>query len=162
MVTENGKRFFAGRVSGVTLTLANGSTFSVSYNYSDGSVISSRCDFETASNSKGLYLCFGSGTTEPTKNDTTLASVINGFTHIDGSSTARNDNDSENNRLLTHVKTVQYTGDEDVTINEIGLFVSNAAAATGEAGALLAREVLDEPITMSKGDMRSFTFNIEG
>ena len=166
MLTENGKRFFGGRVGTVTLNCANGSTIELGYANSDTSSVSSLCDFERLySYCAGLYLCFGSGTTEPTKNDTTLASVINGFTHITGSNTVRGDNDSDNNRLLTHVKAVQYTGDEDIVINEVGLFFYDASyytEVTGEVGALLAREVLNEPISMSKGDMRSFTFNIEG
>ena len=106
-------------------------------------------------------MCFGSGTKEATKDDITLDSVINGFTHVSGVNTTRNDNDINNNRLLTHTKTVQYTGDEDITINEVGLYYS-LQDGTGETSALLAREVLDEPSVMSKGDMRSFTFNVEG
>ena len=163
MVTENGKRFFGAKAGSVTLTLANGNTSSHSTNFSYH--VSTYCDFESlsAKSNTGLYLCFGNGITEPTKNDVTLSSVINGFTHINGLLTVRNDNDSETNRLFTHTKTVQYIGDEDIVINEVGLFFRpDTGTATGEAGALLAREVLDEPITMSKGDMRSFTFNIEG
>lgn len=166
MLTENGKRFFGGRVGTVTLNCVNGNNKTIDNNYQYTSSVSAFCDFIDSSISSssgyGLYLCFGSGTTEPTKNDTTLASIINGFTHINGSITARNNNDSDNNRLFTHTKAVQYTGDEDVVINEVGLFFNPGVSGTGVYGALLAREVLDEPITMSKGDMRSFTFNIEG
>ena len=165
MITDNGKRFFGSKCGTVTLTCADGSTVGVGSKDDYYANVSQKTDYETSqttyNTSFGLHLCFGSGTKEAAKDDITLDSVINGFTHVLGANTVRNDNDINNNRLLTHTKTVQYTGDEDITINEVCLYYSSQVG-TGETSALLAREVLDEPIVMSKGDMRSFTFNIEG
>ena len=164
MLTNNWRKAIASSFGKVDVPLSDGSTYSSSINMmATMNQISGVVDSLSSVDDKGLGMCFGSGTTSPTNEDITLESVIDGFTKINASITPFNSNDGDNQRLSTLVYTVQYTGEEDITINEVGIFLSFAYFTSTLAGStLIAREILDEPVTMSTGQIRSFTFNIEG
>jgi hypothetical protein len=53
----------------------------------------------------------------------------------------------------------EYTGTSEITIKEIGLFMKVNSTANSKS-AMLAREVLDSPITVNNGDIFSVSMVI--
>jgi len=93
---------------------------------------------------------FGSGDTPANANDYDLASYINdsNFTIIAHSATNSNSQGVDNVLLLS--QTLRYGGNSELTIKEFGLFVKMHYTAVPTV--MIAREVLDSPITVNNGD----------
>lgn len=112
-------------------------------------------------NDNANILYFGTGTKEASVSDYTLYSPITGDVFTPGTaSTTRNKNYPGN---YTIVQSYVYTGDTNVTITEVGLISSVAKGANssdGSARLLMIREVLENPITVSKGQQFVVTMTI--
>ena len=113
----------------------------------------------TSYNANILY--FGTGTKEATVSDYKLQSPIEDDVFTPGSaSTTRNTNYPGN---YTITQSFVYTGNADVTITEVGLINSvekSGSSSSGYARLLMAREVLENPITVSKGQQFVVTMTI--
>ena len=164
MVNKNWKKLINARFTEtVNLTRTDGTTYNISTNiYWDDLLGDFKSPSDTQSNygSTGLMVFFGSGNTVATEEDITLESYVTAYTHVGASVSVTNNG---NKFALDVTRTIKYTGEEDVEINEIGLYIN---AYTGSSGVvnrafMIAREVLDEPVTMSNGDVCSFTFRVE-
>jgi hypothetical protein len=88
-------------------------------------------------------------------------------------------NSMDNNNLLTFVTTVLYTGspyvkwvssyyknetNSAVTVKEIGMFVKQNGVSTGSGkqyNFMIARKILDTPITLQPGEVKSFSYGID-
>lgn len=99
-------------------------------------------------------LVFGSGTTAPTYTDYCLENKItSGFTFDSGSF-------NRSGEILTCTATITNTSGSDLTINEIGLRISDSSTAASAWVALLTRDVLDTPVVLSDGETKTFTVTI--
>lgn len=106
-------------------------------------------------------MCFGTGTTEAKISDYKLESPIedNVFTPSNAS-TISNNNYPGN---ITITQSFVYTGSSDITITEVGLINSvNKSSTTSDSyqRLLLVREILENPITVSKGQQFTITMTI--
>lgn len=113
----------------------------------------------TSNNANILY--FGTGTKEATVSDYKLQSPIEGDVFTPGSASTIHNNNYPGSYTIT--QSYVYTGDSDVTITEIGLINSvskSANSSDGYARLLMAREVLENPITVSKGQQFVVTMTI--
>ena len=106
-------------------------------------------------------LYFGTGTKEATVSDHKLQSPIEGNVFTPGSASTIHNTNYPGNYTIT--QSFVYTGSTDVTITEVGLINSVAKSANssdGYARLLMAREVLENPITVSKGQQFVVTMTI--
>lgn len=136
MMTENYKKIMhslANTNRSVSLTDINGN--SVSFN-------SSR-PFTNASNQK---IIVGSGTIAPSKSDYCLVNALELIVNTD----VNIDN------LEMHLGATIYNNtSSEVTINEIGRVLYTSAT-----NVLISRKVLDNPITLSSGEVTRITYEI--
>lgn len=97
----------------------------------------------------------GSGNTTPTREDYKLESIIEENLTV----VSANENLTGNNIVLD--KTFTYSGTQDITIAEIGLYKKTIVSSTGMYNTIcFVREVLDTPITISNGDTFTVTMTI--
>lgn len=95
------------------------------------------------------YIVLGTGNTEPAENDYKLSGTVISLTDQTTNIVARGWNKDSSMEILYKVTG---TPTSDATINEIGL-VKNFYTSDSQSSAdvLLAREVLDTPITITNG-----------
>ncbi len=99
-------------------------------------------------------LVFGSGTTPPAYTDYCLENKItSGFTFNSGSF-------NRSDEILTCTATITNTSGSDLTINEIGLRISDTSTANSAYVALLTRDVLDTPVVLGDGKTKTFSVTI--
>lgn len=107
----------------------------------------------TAGNTTGLWIAFGSGTTEVNKDDYTLAEQLTDYTVISNTITLRYDVfDSD---IMIVNRTIKNTGSSDMIVKEMAL-VYTYNSASGKS-AILSREVLKNPVTIKPDEIYSFT-----
>lgn len=101
-----------------------------------------------------LYI--GTGTTEPTEDDITLANPVS-FTCPVLPQISRGDN------YTTLLITYTFTNNTDTTqtITEIGLCGRVKSSSSGNPAVLFNRRLLDTPVTMEAGISKVFTFTID-
>lgn len=93
-------------------------------------------------------LALGTGTTKPKASDYNLESMIdNSLFTIQGKQVTYT---SGVEGRETWILTLQYTGNDDITITEVGMFIK---PFSGQYFAMLARDVLTTPITVSKNQV---------
>lgn len=106
-------------------------------------------------NSAILTFGLGSGTKEPSIDDFSLESVfgddvfaVETFNHT-----------IDNLYKLRYIFTItyKYTGADTITISEVGMFTKLAKDDNNLTIVMLAREVLETPITVSNGDVFTVT-----
>ena len=113
----------------------------------------------TSYNANILY--FGTGTKEATVSDYKLQSPIEDDVFTPGSASTIYNTNYPGNYTIT--QSFVYTGNADVTITEVGLINSvekSGSSSSGYARLLMAREVLENPITVSKGQQFVVTMTI--
>lgn len=106
-------------------------------------------------------LYFGTGTKETTVSDYKLQSPIEDDVFTPGSASTVYNTNYPGNYTIT--QSFVYNGSTDVTITEVGLINSvakSASSSDGYARLLMAREVLENPITVSKGQQFVVTMTI--
>ena len=111
----------------------------------------------------GNILYFGTGTKEATVSDYKLQSPIEDDVFTPGSASTIYNTNYPGNYTIT--QSFVYNGSTDVTITEVGLINSVAKSANVKnpddyARLLMAREVLENPITVSKGQQFVVTMTI--
>ena len=106
-----------------------------------------------------LITCLGSGTTEPTIDDYDLESRYPNFVSRQGSNiNLRMIADSQ---VFSVTTIFTNTHEEDIVVNEIGIYtLSNITSATNPA-CLIWREVLETPVTIKGGKSKSITVNLD-
>ena len=116
-----------------------------------------RNDYVNGSNPYYLYLALGSSTTTPTFDDYSMeeSDVTSQLTYINGV-VAR----SIDKTILSLTQVFKNETANPITINEIGLGYCYAYSATNKRAILLARKVLDTPVTMQPGETYNFTYSI--
>lgn len=147
-----------------------------SSNWNDATSLS---EFEEKIDSKGLCLIFGSNNTEVSYDDYTIEPFMKeeeklklSFVSQGISSLIYNQSNGKFYSIMD--KTVRNDNEEDITINELGIIIGSTAKGTStsypwnyynnnntSSGGifLLYREVLENPITLRKGEL--YTFNIK-
>lgn len=167
MWTNNGRKFlnrqFIGTGGGSTNTFnidyidSQGNSTTASYNYT---VTNTQAPLQTsynintalANNNSSRFILFcGTGTTEPTVEDYTLANPIT-MDLVATPSLINNDNDLGG--LLTFV--LQNNTGSEQTITEIGL--ASAFPVSPYMPVLFNRRLLDTPVTMQDGETYAFSF----
>lgn len=149
MITTNVLCALKANYSG---TNPRGKTFngdlSISISMNQGSNFGSDLKYTTypESNWDGIYLLVGSGDSEESINSYRLDSVISSYTCVSQTHTL---DTNFNNNLLTVVRVIQNTSTENITIKEVGLFAANY---------MVAREVLETPITIQPGEKIHFKY----
>lgn len=117
---------------------------------------------ETGQNSGEPTFGFGSGTKEPSIDDFSLESVFADNVFIVESSNYTVDNSYKPKYIFTI--TYKYTGTDIITISEVGLFSKQTLAVTSTdhiaVPLMLAREVLETPITVSNSDVFTVTMTL--
>lgn len=102
---------------------------------------------------RGHWMVFGEGSTPVKSSDISIESPItDGFTVISQTS---NIPYIYSSTVMTVTRIVQNTISAPITISEVGLYGANTSTAM-----LLAREVLDEPVTLQPGEKHSFTMDL--
>ena len=117
-------------------------------------------DMTKGSSTSGLVTFgLGSGTKEPSIDDFSLESVFadNVFTVE-----TFNYNVENNSYKPKYMFTIiyKYTGADTITISEVGMFTKLAQTNDDYAAIMLAREVLETPITVSNNDIFTVTMTI--
>ena len=107
-------------------------------------------------------LAIGNGSTPPTANDIKLASKIDtGFSVVSQATYVSN----FSNSFATITRVIKNTSDTDIIVKEIGIIGSGFGYNSGGYGEftgqfLIAREVLDVPVTIKPGEKHSFTIDL--
>lgn len=109
------------------------------------------------SSANGIIIAVGTGTVEPTEDDYTLDSLIS---HTDlpvvGSTVSVTPTLV---KQFTYI--MQNVTQEDITVNEIGIYLRHGlynAQGARPFCALLVRELLDTPVTIQPSQLVTFTF----
>ena len=64
--------------------------------------------------------------------------------------------------ICTFTQVLQNNGDDTITINEVGIFLSNSESTTSNRMCyLISRTVLDTPIVFNPGDIKSIVASID-
>lgn len=110
----------------------------------------------TTTNECGTFILVGSGTAEPSSSDYKLENCISDLTDCGQYIALSSVNLFSVNRIL------QNNTDEDIVINEVGLYNRPAYNDNdkGRTKLLLAREVLPETVTLKPGDSYTFTISL--
>lgn len=107
--------------------------------------------------STGLCICVGTGTTAPTKSDITLNTPIS-VSDISCSSST-NTYSTNNTRIITSIL-VNNTA-SDITITETGLLMDMYVNSYFSYKILLDRTVLESPITIPAGQSRTLMYELD-
>lgn len=103
---------------------------------------------------RGHWMVFGEGNTPVESSDISIESPItDGFIVISQTS---NIPYIYSSTIMTVTRIIQNTSSAPITISEVGLYGDNTSTDT----IMLAREVLDEPITLQPGEKHSFTMDL--
>ena len=107
----------------------------------------------------GFYgVCFGTGTTPPTKNDYTLEAPIDSGT-LSSSVNTNPTQGFENDKVKIYIThEVKNSGSRAVTITEAGVF--GCPTSSSKSSFLLDRTLLETPVTVPAGETRSITYTI--
>lgn len=110
----------------------------------------------TTTHDVGTFILVGSGTAEPSSSDYKLENCISDLTDCGQYLALSSGNLFSVNRIL------QNNTDEDIVINEVGLYNRPAYIDSdkGRTKLLLAREVLPETVTLKPGDSYTFTISL--
>lgn len=146
------------------------SDFSSSWNNA-----TSLSEFEEKTDSKGLCLIFGSNNTEVSYDDYTIEPFMKGIEELKLSFVSQGIssliyNQSNGKFYSIMDKTIRNDNEDDITINELGIIIGSSMSSyawnrynndNSNSGGifLLYREVLENPITLRKGEL--YTFNIK-
>lgn len=168
MWTKNGKKFILTQLfyRGISKTLTRADGIENSFTYSSnnietvailnsfGGIISQQTSSSTTNNT-GLSVFCGSGDTQPTKNDITLAEPL-ALKYINGSISA-----TDIVKTITYI--VQNDNEAPVTIRELGLCLTVHPNGTSSLNGhyLLNRKILDTPIEVAVGEQAVITFTID-
>lgn len=116
-----------------------------------------RNDYVNGSNPYYLYLALGSSTTTPTFNDYSMeeSDVTSQLTYINGVVSRAIDK-----TILSLTQVFKNETANSITVNEIGLGYCYAYSATNKRAILIARKVLDTPVTIAPGETYNFTYSI--
>lgn len=111
---------------------------------------------ETTIHDAGTFILVGSGTSEPSSSDYKLENCISDLTDCGQYIALSSVNLFSVNRIL------QNNTDEDVVINEVGLYnrPTYSDSDRGRTKLLLVREVLPETVTLHPGDSYTFTISL--
>ena len=100
---------------------------------------------------------FGSGTKEPSVDDFSLESVFADNVFTVETFNYNVENNSYKPKYMFTI-TYKYTGTDTITISEVGMFTKlSISASVTTAPLMLARDVLETPITVSNGDVFTVT-----
>lgn len=100
---------------------------------------------------------FGSGTTPPTVNDYSLESFIDtGLTITEPSAVSDNTTDDYWEMSVTY----GIYASSDLTISEVGLFVTNNKSVDIANSVMIDRTVLENPIVIPAGQSKQVTYTI--
>ena len=107
-------------------------------------------------------LAIGNGSTPPTANNIKLASEIDTGFSVVSQATYVSD---FSNSFATITRVIKNTSDTDIIVKEIGIIGSGFGHNSGGYGEftghfLIAREVLDAPVTIQPGEKHSFTIDL--
>lgn len=107
-------------------------------------------------NQVGTFILVGSGTAEPSSSDYKLENCISNLMDCGQYVALSSGNLFSVNRIL------QNNTDEDVVINEVGLYnrPNYSDSDKGRTKLLLVREVLPETVTLKPGDSYTFTISL--
>ena len=97
----------------------------------------------------GIYLLLGTGAATATSDDYKLDSIESNYTVIAQNHTVFTN--TYGNQILVINRIIQNTSSSAITINELGLCGWQI---------MIAREVLDEPVTLQPGEKHTFTMTI--
>lgn len=111
----------------------------------------------TSLNTASPCVCFGDGTTPPSKDDYKLSgNIISTIT----ATVTQNTTSDEGVTVHSAVYNVSNTGSEPITITEIGMFGYWYYNSSGSSTYLLERTVLDTPVTIPAGGIGQVTYTI--
>ena len=104
------------------------------------------------------FISLGASDTPVTYEDTNLADPISTLTKVSASFVAET---SGSKTLLTYTITVRNDTSSAITVKEIGIGGYHwATGNTNTSGIMIARSVLDTPVTIGVGEMYTFTYSI--
>lgn len=106
-----------------------------------------------------VTLCIGTGDTPASEDDINLDSIVS--TGFNCESFAKFVHFVNGKSINTLSRTLTYTGTEDVVIKEVGAFRGFTSSPSGPIFAcLMARDVLESPITFHPGDTKTISMQI--
>ena len=104
------------------------------------------------------FMALGTGTTEPAFEDTFLEEPIETLSFVSGAATYS----SGTKNIVTYSATVRNNTEAPITVKEIGIGVYHwATGVTNNCGTMIARSVLETPVTIGVGEAYAFTYTIE-
>lgn len=104
------------------------------------------------------FMSLGASDTPVAYEDANLVDPISTLTKVSSSFVAET---SGSKTLLTYTMTVRNDTEAPITVKEIGVGGYHwATGATNTSGIMIARSVLDTPVTIGVGEMYSFTYTI--
>ena len=148
MLTKNGRAALK-----ITYMATPQMRFKIS-NGSDVNVDSNSGAFGNTMSSVTILLGTTQNPTEPNQDDYAMDNIDSSLTVVSNSSTVNDTKRYESNTILTYTRTVRNDTDADITVTEIGLVLYPNG---GSNYSLLAREVLEKPVTVTPGETVAFT-----
>lgn len=113
-------------------------------------------DNTNVSDTLGIGLVIGSGTTPPTIDDYKMENAIT--TNLNAGGVTRSFNANTSNSSITVVQPIVNIGANTITISEIGLFARYDGASNGCM--LLSRDVIT-PVTIAPNESKTFVVSID-
>ncbi len=104
------------------------------------------------------FMALGTGTTEPTFEDTFLETPIETLSFVSGSVVYS----GGTKNIITYSATVRNNTEAPITVREIGIGVYHwSTGSTNNCGTMIARSVLETPVTIGVNEAYAFTYTIE-
>ena len=102
---------------------------------------------------EGVFIAYGNGTAIATSNDYNLEGEIIDLTLLGNSLSI-----TDNGYIIT--SSVKNTSDEDIIVKELGVFETSKSEYGVRTTFMLARNVLETPITIKPNETKTFTITI--
>ena len=136
-------------LDGEIITKVNGNSIPLNFlNKSRQAILTS--DSPTT---EGVFIAYGKGTNTATSNDYNLESEITGLTLL-GNSVSITDNG------YTVASSIKNTSNENIIVKELGIFETSKSEYGVGNTFMLARNVLETPITINQNEIKTFTVTI--
>ena len=136
-------------LDGEIITFTNGDSIPLNYlSKSKQAILTS-----DSTTTEGIFIAYGNGTTIATSNDYNLESEISDLTLLGNSLFI-----TDNGYIIT--SSVKNTSDEDIIVKELGVFETSKSEYGWRQTFMLARNVLETPITIKPNETKTFTITI--
>lgn len=118
-------------------------------------------NYSYTENREGVVIYTGGGNTLPTESDYKLENPYTDVQMISLTGSTYNSTLYTVELYKTYTATLENKASVNRTISEVGLLIGLPSTSNDKVKLLMAREILDTPITLEPGATKTFTFRID-